>query len=535
MYLQNTPPFFNIKDSRGIPNTIRNTKSVPPGTFKPSPIIHEAKKYPEHFTNPIENTKFPKFPKLPEYPVSRPQHGYSKLPSSFNELPKHEFPSSFYNGNRGVSQYHHEPYSGNYPKLPPLNNGESGHISDYTNGGPNVPHYHSVVPSFMKGGGSPFKNNHPKLANPGQLPENIREFLPDIPTLDTDDRLVPTSEYHSKGAKSLHYHNNGGGRGPNVPDYHSVIPSFMKGGTPFKNNHRLPSKLASNSNLPDNIREFLPDVPTLNTDDHLVPTTGYHSKGGKLFGYHHSSEPEVPHYHSVIPSFSKNTAPFREKHPGNSLPPLRDIPKGIGHFKLDLPKIPNSFGNGGIPGKYHLQGGKLPDPNRGLKNSFGNQLGFKNYANSQLSASNGFDNYKVHHKRQILPDEGRDTSFPKIPAFEHQEFGFKNPFSHIESIADNFKHEVPKYGDPKPPPHQPEYHQPEYHEPKPPKKPNFKPPNHQPYRPPKKPNFKPPKIPMSIVKQSPYLDGGTKRGKNQTNHCNSNILSTSYHCRWLYD
>ena len=143
-------------------------------------------------------------------------------------------------------------------------------------------------------------------------------------------------------------------------------------------------------------------------------------------------------------------------------------------------------------------------------------------------ASNGFDNYKVHHKRQILPDEGRDTSFPKIPAFEHQEFSFKNPFSHIESIADNFKHEVPKYGDHKPPPHQPEYHQPEYHEPKPPKhqhepyqppkKPNFKPPNHQPYRPPKKPNFKPPKIPMSIVNQSPYLDGGTSRGKNQTNH-----------------
>ena len=532
LYLQNTPPFFNIKDSRGIPNTIRNTKSVPPGSFKPSPIIHEAKKYPEHFTNP----KFPKFPKLPEYPVSRPQHGYSKLPSSLNELPKHEFPS-FDHGNRGVSQYHH----GNYPKLPPLNNGESGHISDYTNGGPNVPHYHSHVPSFMKGGGSPFKNNHPKLANPGQLPENIREFLPDIPIhLDTDEQLVPTSGYHSKGAKSLHFHDVGG-RGPNVPDYHSVIPSFMKGGTPFKNNHRLPSKLASNSNLPDNIREFLPDVPTLNTDDHLVPTTEYHSKGGKLFGHHHhSSEPEVPHYHSVIPSFSKNTAPFREKHPGNSLPPLKDIPKGIGQFKLDLPKVPHSFDNGGIPGRYQLQGGKLHDPNRGLKNSFGNQLGFKNYANSQLSSSNGFDNYKVHHKRQILPDEGRDTSFPKIPAFEHQDFGFKNSFSHIESIADNFKQEVPKYGDHKPP-HQPEYHQPEYHEPEyhpppkphhhelyqPPKKPNFKPPSHQPYKPPKKPNFKPPRIPF---------DKGTSRGKNQKilkfkKFVNFFIINF----RWLYD
>ena len=483
LYLQNTPPFFNIRDNRGT-HTIRNTKSIPPGQFKPSPIIHEAKEYPEHFTNPIENTKFPKFPKLPEYPVSRPQHGFSKMPSKFNEVRQHEFPS-FESGN------HHQRFpkhTGNYPRLPPLNNGESGHISDYLNGGPNVPHYHSHVPSFMKGGGSPFKTNHPKLANPGQLPDNIREFLPDIPGLDTEDHLQPTAGYHSKGGKSIHFHHEG--RGPNVPDHHLVVPQFMRDGIPFKNNHRLPAKLASGSSLPNNIREFLPDVPTLNTDDHLVPNSQYHSKGGKLFGHHHHEEPDVPHYHSVVPSFSKNTAPFREKQPGNSLAPLKEIPRGFGHFKM--PKF---------PGNDH----------------FG-----------------GFDHVKVHHKRQILPNEGHDTTnFPKIPEFEHQEeFGFKNAFSHIESFANNFKHDIPTHGDHKPPPpHQPEHHEPEYHPPKPPvhhpppppkhheppyqppKKPNFKPPAHEPYRPPKKPNFKPPKMPHNIKNQSPYLNSGTSRGK----------------------
>ena len=201
-----------------------------------------------------------------------------------------------------------------------------------------------------------------------------------------------------------------------------------------------------------------------------------------------------------------------------------------------------------------------------MKNVFGNQQGFENYVGAQLNQE--FHNYRIHHKRQILPNDGHDIKFPK--QFEHKfghefghEFGIKDAFPHIENIANNFKFELPKHGDHKVAPHKPEFHhpepeyhppepeyhlpEPEYHPPEPeyhppehgyrppvkpvfhPPKPEFhppakpvfhppepeyhppsSPPKHKPYKPPKKPNFKPPKLPVSIAHGSPLIESGSR-------------------------
>lgn len=132
LHLSKTPPFLTIKDNKATNTFLRQTKSIPKGEFRPSPVIRNNIEYPEHFTVPIDE----KFPRLPDYPfpfeetgkrrkVPRLSNGFKKYPTSLNDLPKPEFPQSYYNSNRGVPQYHHErqpsfskfpvPFRENYP------------------------------------------------------------------------------------------------------------------------------------------------------------------------------------------------------------------------------------------------------------------------------------------------------------------------------------------------------------------------------------------------------------------------------------
>ena len=139
-----------------------------------------------------------------------------------------------------------------------------------------------------------------------------------------------------------------------------------------------------------------------------------------------------------------------------------------------------------ISQEYYIRGGALEQHSNLNEPTFG----IRNPGGPIKSPQNGkFHNYVIHHRRNLLPKEGKDNiqifprernnfplipqlnNFPLLPHFNKEiPHEYANIQPTIENFADQFKHEIPQGAPYKGPVHKPQkpqiHHKPDiYHEP----------------------------------------------------------------------
>ena len=126
-------------------------------------------------------------------------------------------------------------------------------------------------------------------------------------------------------------------------------------------------------------------------------------------------------------------------------------------FGKDIPNIEEHQPS--LPNEYLIRGGSLPQHSELLENTFG-----RGHSGTKSTQNFQFNNYLIHHKRNIVPKEGRDNIqifpklppdpkkgrdniqiFPKLPQF-HKDIPheYANIQPTIENFANQFKHEIPQ-------------------------------------------------------------------------------------------
>ena len=151
--------------------------------------------------------------------------------------------------------------------------------------------------------------------------------------------------------------------------------------------------------------------------------------------------PEIPPFRQNYPRLSPPS-----ELPENDLGPLRQPLRPIrNEIRNRLPEVPfKNSAEFNIQGKpeYNLRGGSK----------------YSQILDETFGKTKKFNNYLIHHKRNILPDEGKDNiqifpkedkkssidfpEFPKLKGFGETEGGFGG-FKHISNIANNFKFDLP--------------------------------------------------------------------------------------------
>lgn len=129
-----------------------------------------------------------------------------------------------------------------------------------------------------------------------------------------------------------------------------------------------------------------------------------------------------------VPEFFPEIPPFRENYP--RIPPPKEYPDE--DLRPQIPNLPVQDIN--EIDDYQINGGKLPQVDNLLEQTFG-------------KSKPKFNNYLIHHKRNILPDEGQDNIriFPKLAEFKKNipAFNFESSGPTIQGIADAFKFDMP--------------------------------------------------------------------------------------------